>query len=99
MREVARLVIARDPLARRLGPAERRRRLMQDLRDVGERIAACPPSATALPAVPVSLDQDAIEDLLSAIWRAEQSLDAACGPAKALDRALEIVARQHGSDG
>ena len=40
-REVAELVLSRDPLTARLGSAERRQRLVADISDVHQRIQAC----------------------------------------------------------
>lgn len=98
--EIATLVLGRDPLEPRLGAAERRRRLAADLADVQQRAAACAPAAAleGVPKMPARLDQDAIEDALSAIWRIESAVIRECGPAAALDHALVVIAQRHGAD-
>ena len=61
-REIVELVLARDPLATRIGSIERRRRLMNNLSYVQERLEACVLSSGALP----SPDELAIQSELQA---------------------------------
>jgi len=99
-REVAALVVTRDPLAPRLGPGERRRRLALDLDDVRRRLDMCmvQPSPIASVALPRTLDQDAIEDALQQISRAEDLIARSCSETTALDRALALIAARHTGD-
>ena len=109
-RAVAEMVIARDPLATRLGPAERRRRAAENLAGVAERLRACVAQragddTSALDASlaevdaaakkPPSADRDVLEEGLSISARAEQALAATCGASSLADRALVIIAAQH----
>lgn len=111
-RQLVELVLGNDPLAPRLGVAERRRRLAQSLEHVQARLAACaavPQSVDAggmqkeLAAYSqrvrsrASIDQDSVEDALGAISRVEASLNGRCGDADPLDRALVLIARRHGT--
>jgi tetratricopeptide (TPR) repeat protein len=113
--DVVDLVLSRDPLANRIGSAERRRRLAADVDYARQRSTACVERrgtqstggdagledelralADALKASP--LEQDAIESAIDLIARVERRVDEACGPATAMDRALLLIARLHGSD-
>jgi tetratricopeptide (TPR) repeat protein len=97
MRDVASLVVTRDPLAPRLGPGERRRRLVVDLNDVRRRLDTCmvQPSPIASAPLPRALDQDAIEDAIEQISRAEDLIARSCGETTSLDRALALIAGRH----
>jgi tetratricopeptide (TPR) repeat protein len=111
-RALADAVLARDPLAPRLGAVERRRRAVANLRDVTSKIDACrsahggDEAAAALDASLVAVagakprvqagDRDAIEDSLAAIAGAENTLARYCGQPDRTDRALAIVAGLHG---
>jgi tetratricopeptide (TPR) repeat protein len=95
-RDVARLVLAHDPLARHLGRAARRQRLVGDIEYVNDRIRTCP--AAEPPIVPprssTVFDQDAIEDALAVLGDAERRLEAAC-TLTPLDSALLRIAARH----
>ena len=101
-REVVALLLSNDPLAPHLGTAERRRRLNTVLAHARERLASCaamPDAAAALPDVTGTrtLDQDAIENALEAVARAEAVAGRRCGPPAPLDAALSLMARLHGT--
>jgi tetratricopeptide (TPR) repeat protein len=112
MRDVAARVVNGDPLATRLGRAERRRRITAILDGVtarldtcraghggGETGAAVTPLAAALTSARGSLasaDRDSIEDTLAAAAAAERALMRVCGADSPADRALLIIAALHG---
>lgn len=110
LREVADLVITNDPLAPRLGYAERRRRLAADLRAVAARLQTCGAAdastlakdletfAARLRRQDARNDPDQIETGIDLVERGEQG-SSACGTPSSLDRALVLIARLHGAVG
>jgi Tfp pilus assembly protein PilF len=98
-RTVAALVVAHDPLGRRLAASTRRARLVDAVQYVRERATACAPdSQVTLPDVPRPLDTDAIEDELTAIGAAVHTFESQCPPLMPLDRALLLIVRRHDLD-
>ena len=113
-REVAELVLSRDPLTARLGSAERRQRLVADIRDVHQRIQACIENgnqrleATALLnetatfeqqlTTTGALEQDALEAGVDLIDRLEDEIAQRCGATTPLDQALALIGRRHRAD-
>jgi len=95
MRETARLVLARDPLAPRIGASERRRRLADNFAHVSMRLEACVPEGSPPPPEIAGLaqdigelerqvartpgDPDLVEDGVALAHRAELLLGARCG--------------------
>jgi tetratricopeptide (TPR) repeat protein len=67
LREVARLVVDLDPLAPRLGTAERRRRLRAMLQHAQERLDACIDAPASQPAAALPQLRDQVRQLLSAL--------------------------------
>jgi len=113
--EIVDLVISRDPLATRLGSAERRRRLAADFAYAEQRLAAClsrsgtrqddgdaalqdEAAAFDTAAQAPLVEQDAVESGLDLLARIERRVSAACGPPTPMDRALLLIAHEHGSD-
>jgi Flp pilus assembly protein TadD len=110
-RELVDLVLSRDPLATRIGSAERRRRLAAGLTYVHQRMQACVEAgngsadSAALDneaktfqthlAHPGMLEQDTVEAGVDLIDRFERDIVARCGPVTALDHALALIARRH----
>lgn len=113
-RELVNLVLSRDPLAIRIGAAERRRRLVADITDVHQRMHACIENGNASAASAALdgeveafetqlthtgvLEQDTVETGVDLIDRLEQDLGSRCGPATPLDRALALIGRRHAAD-
>lgn len=113
-RELTDLILSRDPLATRLGAAERRQRLAADIGYVEQRIRACiddghgSDASAALAteaqafagelARPGGLDQDTVETGVDLIDRLEADIAQRCGPATPLDRALALIGRRHRLD-
>jgi Flp pilus assembly protein TadD len=111
-REVVDLVLSRDPLANRIGSAERRRRLTDDLEYARQRVAACAGgnAADADRAAldtdarafgdqlrkPGVLEQDTVEAGVDLIDRLQREIARRCGPLTALDQALALIGRTHG---
>jgi Flp pilus assembly protein TadD len=103
---LAELIVAHDPLAPRLTPEERLRRLDEDLDAVGARLAACRPAGPADPdlvAMRASLRLDAvrrdpglIDEGVALIDRLERD---ACGTPDALHVALQLLAKTRGPEG
>lgn len=113
-REVVELVLGNDPLAARIGAAERRRRLQVSLEHAREALARCGAPTTANPATGLMaeldaympglkprqvIDQDTIEAGLDIVSRVEAHVTQNCRTATPLDRALLLIARQHGAGG
>jgi tetratricopeptide (TPR) repeat protein len=103
----AQLVLASDPLAPRLGAAERRRRLLAALHHVQQRLQACAPALpltaetrAAADAVPRRPDVDDVTAGLQLVARAEAALRDRCGGAaeSPLDAALRVMVRSHGQE-
>lgn len=111
-RDLVDLLLSRDPLAPRIGSRERRNRLTTNFAYTQQRFSSCVArrgeSDTQLQAEleafgrelkrPSSLDQDRIEAGVDLIDRAERSALQRCGPPNTIDRALLLIARQHGAD-
>lgn len=112
LREIASLVLSRDPLGNRVAGGERRRRLEADLAHARERLRDClapsaPQEAAALQQesedfaaqleTPAGRDAETIDAGVDLIDRIERAVAIRCSPAP-MDRALLIIARRHGSD-
>jgi Tfp pilus assembly protein PilF len=113
-REVAELVLSRDPLAPRLGSIARRQRLIADIDHVGRRIQTCiengnsSTEAAALASEtqafdeqlgkPGVLEQDVVEAGVDIIARLEGEIAARCGATTPLDQALALIGRRHRAD-
>jgi thioredoxin-like negative regulator of GroEL len=113
-REVADLVLSKDPLAARIGSTERRQRLIDDIEYVDQRIEACNENgsggepATALATEvqafkarlgkPDALEQDTVEAGVDLIERVEAGIARRCSPITPLDQALALIGRQHRVD-
>jgi len=112
LREIASLVLSRDPLANRVASGERRRRLEADLAHATDRLRDCvapaaPQDAAALQQeseafaarleTPEGRDVETIDAGVDLIDRIERAAAIRCPP-KPMDRALLIIARRHGSD-
>lgn len=106
---LADLIAAHDPLAPRLGSAERQRRLAAALRTVTARLEACASPDVRAVAQEVKTfttglrprdggDSDVLDAGLDLIGRAEQAASP-CGEPPPLDRALALIARLHGTAG
>ena len=114
VRELAELVLSKDPLATRIGSTERRQRLVGDIEYVDQRIGACnengngSDASTALAddaeafkaqlAKPGALEQDTVEAGVDLIERVEAEIARRCGPITPLDQALALIGRQHRVD-
>lgn len=110
--QVAREVVARDPLAPRLAAAERRRRLLQNIAHLEQRWRDCGLAATdatppGYPAALVELrraarpaaigrDSEGLEAALGTIDRLRADIVQRCTMSTAIDRALDIIARRYG---
>jgi tetratricopeptide (TPR) repeat protein len=110
-RSLATLVLARDPLAARLGASERRRRDATNLETITTRLTACIMQhgndgvdvqglQAALADVTAaakarSADRDVLEDNLAIVARAERMRAQSC-ESDLVDRALLIIADMHG---
>jgi tetratricopeptide (TPR) repeat protein len=109
-RSISDLVVARDPLAARIGRTERVRRATDNIATVRGRLQACLPQATgsahealsaALADVGVNAtrvpsgDRDALEDGVAAAGRAARALQQYCPSPDVADRALAIIAALH----
>jgi Flp pilus assembly protein TadD len=104
------LILARDPMAARIGRHERQLRLEADLSYVQQRFTGCVArhAGAAADATlqhdlqqvtsrrPRSVDQDSLESVLDLIARIESDVMTRCGPASTMDHALVLIARQHG---
>jgi hypothetical protein len=104
------LILARDPMAARIGRHERQLRLEADLSYVQQRFTGCVAqhAGAAADAIlqhdlqevtsrrPRSVDQDSLESVLDLIARIESDVMTRCGPASTMDHALVLIARQHG---
>jgi tetratricopeptide (TPR) repeat protein len=112
-RDVVERVLAGDPLAPRIGSAERRRRLTSSLVYVEGRLSECmnrdsDGSITALQHDVEEfsqqlrrsgvLEQDTIEAGVDLIHRTAARLSQACGPATPDDRALVLIGRMRDGD-
>jgi tetratricopeptide (TPR) repeat protein len=113
-RELVDLVLSRDPLATRIGSAERRRRLATDVAYVHERLRACIENGTSneeLVALesearnfqaeltrPATADQDTVEAGVDLIDRAERGIATRCGPSTTVDQALVLIGRRHAAE-
>lgn len=113
-RELTDLVLSRDPLATRIGSAERRRRLVANFMYAKQRLEVCFESdkpgedVVALQSEahafdgPLAksgiLEQDTIAAGVDLIERLEQEITRRCGPPAALDHALTLIGRKHGAD-
>jgi tetratricopeptide (TPR) repeat protein len=113
-RELVNLIISRDPLANRIGAAERPRRLTADINYVHERIHACiangnvnTDSATLDSEAemfgaeldrPVILEQDTVEEGVDLINRLEHDMNTRCGRPTTLDQALLLIGNRHETD-
>ncbi|HEY6212795.1 MAG TPA: tetratricopeptide repeat protein, partial [Vicinamibacterales bacterium] len=103
--DVADRVLADDPLASRIGIAERRRRLASDVEYGWRRLSECAPGsadeagllrdAYALAKHPAS-DQDEIEAGVDLVTRIGHRLVDSCPPVTPRDRALVLIGRAHG---
>jgi hypothetical protein len=114
IRVVAELVLSRDPLAPRLGSAERRQRLVADVGDVRQRLQACiengnqrAEAATLLSEAAAfeedltkagALDQDAVEMGVDMIDRLEGEIAQRCGAPTPIDQALALIGSRHRAD-
>lgn len=110
-RELVDLVLSRDPLATRIGSAERRRRLVANVTYVRQRMQACieagngSADSAALEneatifetqlTHPGILEQDTVEAGVDLIDRLERDIVTRCGPVTALDHALALIGRRH----
>jgi tetratricopeptide (TPR) repeat protein len=109
--EIADLVLTRDPLANRISASERRRRLASDVAYTGERLNACVAGDRGSDTDAAlqkdarefgdrlkapTLEQETIEAGLDLIERIERHVVDTCGPASTTDRALLLIAREHG---
>jgi hypothetical protein len=109
LRDVARQVMSRDPLASRLAAAERRQRLLMAIGYMEERWQACAPLSTSGAEYPTGLtaarrrarapsigrDAGALEAIVAVLDNLRAQIEPRCGPPTATDRAIEIIARQH----
>jgi tetratricopeptide (TPR) repeat protein len=107
-REVAELVLARDPLVAGIGTNERRRRSQSALHHVRSRLETC--SAAGVPAelsqqlerfeaaVRRRPDLETITELLKLVARIERETMDRCPGAGTLDEALVRIARRHDAD-
>jgi Tfp pilus assembly protein PilF len=99
--EVVDHVLTDDPLANRIGSVERRRRLLSNLQYLQQRSSACPlTEGAAVDALAKNRapDQDAIEAGVELAGRAAQEIAVRCPPVTGRDRALALIARQHGAE-
>ena len=112
--ETVDLVLANDPLASRIGSAERRRRLAASLDYADERLKGCEqvgaePNSTATFQEEIAnlheqlkasavIDQDSIESGVDLFGRIEQHLAKTCPPLTTQDQALALIARSHATD-
>jgi tetratricopeptide (TPR) repeat protein len=108
-RDIAREIMSRDPLASRLGAAERRQRLLRAIRYIEERWSGCAPSSAAGAAYPTALaaahrrarassigrDAGALEAIVAVLDNLRAQIEPRCGRPTATDRAIEIIARRH----
>lgn len=108
------LVLSRDPLAIRIGPAERRRRLTTDVAYVYERLHSCVEkgagnkdlaalesevkSFQAALTPRQTVDQDTVEAGVDLIDRVERGTATGCGPATTLDQSLALIGRRHAAE-
>lgn len=113
-RELADLVLSRDPLATRLGSTERRQRLRADVDYLDQRIQACIASGNrseesvalateartfqAQLAKRGGLEQDTVEAGVDLIERLETEITRRCGAPTPLDQALALIGRRHRAD-
>lgn len=113
-REVVDLILSRDPLAPRIGTAERKRRLAENVAYATQRFGACVAQSSvsaddltlqnemgALAAqlkTPQAVDQDIIEAGADSIDRIVHAIVARCGPATPTDQALLLIGGQHGGE-
>jgi hypothetical protein len=74
LREVSLLVLARDPLARRLRAGERRRRLQANVADAAARLDSCPGGSVPEQALAASLRTE-LEKLSAALRRRQFARD------------------------
>jgi tetratricopeptide (TPR) repeat protein len=109
---IAGYVVSRDPLATRLAPSERRRRLDANLAHARARLERCvtpaaPAAAAALgsglAAVTgtrrrVARDDDLLEAAVQLVARVVAAADAHCADDSPIDRALIVIAARHGLD-
>ena len=113
-RELVDLVLSRDPLAIRIGSAERRRRLTTDVAYVYERLHSCVEkgagnkdlaalesevkSFQAALTPRQTVDQDTVEAGVDLIDRVERGTATGCGPATTLDQSLALIGRRHAAE-
>ena len=113
-RELVDLVLSRDPLAVRIGSAERRRRLTTDVAYVYERLRSCVEkgagnkdlaslesevkSFQAALTPRQAVDQDTVEAGVDLIDRVERGTVTVCGPATTLDQSLALIGRRHAAE-
>lgn len=110
--DVSRAVLTRDPLAARLSSAERRRRLQGLITHLQQRLKTCAVDTrsladamdekelTALRTLTrrgsFGRDSEQLESAFSRLLRTGQRIDQRCQGTTEVDRALAIIARQHG---
>ena len=113
-RELVNLVLSRDPLATRIGAAERRRRLVANITYVHQRIHTCIENGNDNAASATLdgeaeafetqlthsavLEQDTVETGVDLVDRLEHDLVSRCDPSTTLDRALALIGRRHDAD-
>ena len=113
-RELVDLVLSRDPLAIRIGSAERRRRLTTDVAYVYERLHSCVEKGggnTDLSSLESevknfqaaltprqTVDQDTVEAGVDLIDRVERGTATRCGPATMLVQSLALIGRRHAAE-
>jgi hypothetical protein len=103
VREVAALVLSQDPLAPRLGAAERRRRMLGALAHARDRLVTCAPGSplaaeleTAARRLPRRPTTDELVEGLELVAAAQDRLDPACRTVDApLDEALRVIVGNH----
>lgn len=107
-REVAELVVARDPLVPGIGTSERRRRSQSALQHVRSRLDSC--SAAEVPAEMIQelerlvaavrrrVDLETITESVELVARIERQTMDWCPGAGTLDEALVRIARRHNAD-
>ena len=109
LRSVVDLVLSRDPLASRIGSAERRQRLVSNFEYAERRLEGCiagaDPGGSALRnealefenslKTPAAFEPDTIELGVDLVDRIQQWTTRQCGPATVLDRALMLIGHRH----
>ena len=95
-RDVARLVLADDPLRPRLSREVRRERLQSLVERFNSRLLACAPGEQPIATPPrTPLDQEAIEDVLAVVAQTERRIRSRCPLQDNRDLALSLLVARH----